>query len=65
MADEDYSSYAIGKIIHHISDGSINTYKVILQQRSDGWAIVAAPRLLYSYLDYPNLPRDVVFKANH
>lgn len=65
VANEKYPSYVIGKIIHHISDGSINTYKVILQFQEEGWKIVAAPRLVYSYLDYPNLPREVVFRANH
>lgn len=65
VANEEYPSYAIGKIIHHIADGSINTYKVILQLQEDGWRIVASPRLVYSYLDYPNLPREVIFKANH
>jgi hypothetical protein len=64
-ANEKYPSYAIGKVIHHISDGSINTYKVILQLQEGGWKIVAAPRLVYSYLDYPNLPREVIFRANH
>ncbi len=59
------SSYAIGRINHHLSDGGVNTYKVILQLREDGWAIVAVPKLVYSYQDYPNLPRDVIYRANH
>ena len=65
IVNEKNPSYAIGKITHHISDGSINIYKVILQLQEEGWKIVAAPRLIYSYLDYPNLPREAIFRANH
>lgn len=65
IADEANPSYALGRIVHHLADGSNNTYKVILQLRNDGWVMVAMPKLVYSYLDYPSLPKDVIFRANH
>ena len=61
----DYEEVARIAHEHHLSDDGLNTYKVILQLRDDGWAMVASPKLVYSYLDYPNLPRDVIFRANH
>lgn len=65
QVDEEYPGYAIGKIVHNLSDGGKNTYKVILQLQENGWVIVAMPKLVYSYLDYPNLPKEVIYEANH
>lgn len=45
-------------------DLATDTYRIILYKDSDQWQIVAKPNLIFSYLDYPDIPREIIFSAN-
>lgn len=47
-----------------------NTYRVVLQkddsdEEETGWRIVAGPELILPYLEYPEIPKSVLFSANN
>lgn len=45
-------------------DLATDTYRIILHQDSNQWQIVAKPSLIFSYTDYPDIPREIIFSAN-
>lgn len=43
---------------------TIDTYAVIMHKVNDKWTVAAPPEILFTYKDYPNIPRDIVNKTN-
>ena len=41
-----------------------DTYRVVVRKLAGVWEIVAGPSLIFSYDDYPNIPKDIVKSAN-
>ncbi|MBR2741159.1 hypothetical protein IKD98_00125 [Candidatus Saccharibacteria bacterium] len=41
-----------------------DTYRIILHQESNKWKIVAEPNLVFSYADFPDIPRGIIRSAN-
>lgn len=41
-----------------------DTYSVILHKEEGGWKIAAPPKIVHSYKDYPEIPKDIIDKAN-
>ena len=41
-----------------------DTYRVVLHRAAGVWKIVAGPGLVFSYDDYPNIPKEVLKSAN-
>lgn len=41
-----------------------DTYSVILHKQGGQWKIAAPPKIVHSYEDYPEIPKDIIDKAN-
>ncbi len=46
-------------------DSAKDTYRVILHNQDGQWQIVAEPKLIFAYTDYPDIPREIIFSANN
>lgn len=41
-----------------------DTYRVVVRKLAGVWEIVAGPSLIFSYDDYPNIPKEILKSAN-
>lgn len=42
-----------------------DVFRVILHEVSGTWQIVTEPSLIFTYADYPDIPRAVIYSANN
>lgn len=43
----------------------VDRYAVILNKKDDKWTIVAEPKILFSYADHAEIPKDIIDAANN
>jgi len=43
---------------------SRDTYRIILHKTNDTWQVAASPEIVFSYANYPNIPKSVIDNVN-
>ena len=63
--------YAVGRI-YMVADGyavalldvgGVN-YRALIHNSDDGWKVLSYPRIVFSYEDFPEVPDEIVKRAN-